>query len=343
QANAIAGPWAAGERILVCVSEDPRAAGLVRYAKRMADRVHAPWTAISIETRRSLQLTDEQRDRLADTLRLAESLGAEAITIPGVGRRIADDIIGFAHANNVSQIVIGKSTRSRWFEIMRGSVVHDLVRRAGNISVNVIAGEEPPAGARPTVQTAARSEPFNPRPYLMALLITSIGLGIAGLIKPYFGIENVDLVFLTAVVGVAVRYGLWPSLVASVAASLAYNFFFLPPIYTFTITDPTNIAAFFFFMLIAILVSNVAARVRTQADTAIGRIRTTEQLYAFSRKLAGTATLDDVLWATAYQTALMLKVRVVLLLPEEGLLTVKAGYPPEDELDKADLAAANWA
>jgi len=343
QANAIAGPWAAGERILVCVSEDPRAAGLVRYAKRMADRVHAPWTAISIETRRSLQLTDEQRDRLADTLRLAESLGAEAITIPGVGRRIADDIIGFAHANNVSQIVIGKSTRSRWFEIMRGSVVHDLVRRAGNISVNVIAGEEPPAGARPTVQTAARSEPFNPRPYLMALLITSIGLGIAGLIKPYFGIENVDLVFLTAVVGVAVRYGLWPSLVASVAASLAYNFFFLPPIYTFTITDPTNIAAFFFFMLIAILVSNVAGRVRTQADTAIGRIRTTEQLYAFSRKLAGTATLDDVLWATAYQTALMLKVRVVLLLPEDGMITVKAGYPPEDELDKADLAAANWA
>ena len=163
------------------------------------------------------------------------------------------------------------------------------------------------------------------------------------MIKPYFGIENVDLVFLTAVVGVAVRYGLWPSLVASVAASLAYNFFFLPPIYTFTITDPTNIAAFFFFMLIAILVSNVAARVRTQADTAIGRIRTTEQLYAFSRKLAGTATLDDVLWATAYQTALMLKVRVVLLLPEEGVLTVKAGYPPEDELDKADLAAANWA
>src|SRR6185437_7514023 len=113
---------------------------LEHYAKRMADRVHAPWTAISIETRRSLQLTDEQRDRLADTLRLAESLGAEAITIPGVGRRIADDLIGFAQANNITQIIIGKSSRSRWFEIMQGSVVHDLVRRAGNISVNVIAG-----------------------------------------------------------------------------------------------------------------------------------------------------------------------------------------------------------
>ncbi|UWU79006.1 sensor histidine kinase KdpD [Bradyrhizobium huanghuaihaiense] len=345
QANAIAGPWAAGERILVCVSEDPRAAGLVRYTKRLADRLHAPFTAISIETRRSLQLSDEERDRLADTLRLAEALGGEALTIPAVGRRIADDVINFAHGNNVTQIVIGKSTRSRWFEMTRGSVVHDLVRRAGNISVHVIPGDELAEEAVPktAVQTAARSEPFDARPYLEALGITAAGLAAAVAIKPYFGVENVDLMFLTAVVAVAVRYGLWPSLLASVAASLAYNFFFLPPVYTFTITDPTNVAAFFFFMLIAFVVSNVAGRVRTQADTAIGRIRTTEQLYAFSRKLAGTATLDDVLWATAYQIALMLKVRVVLLLPEEGLLTVKSGYPPEDELDQADLAAANWA
>ena len=180
QANAIAGPWAAGERILVCVSEDPRAAGLVRYTKRLADRLHAPWTAISIETRRSLQLTDEQRDRLADTLRLAEALGGEALTIPGVGRRIADDVIDFAQANNVTQIIIGKSTRSRWFELMRGSVVHDLVRRAGNISVHVIAGEELPAepAAKTAVQTAARPEPFDPQPYLIALLIVAVGLGV---------------------------------------------------------------------------------------------------------------------------------------------------------------------
>jgi two-component system sensor histidine kinase KdpD len=345
QANAIAGPWAAGERIMVCISEDPRAAGLVRYTKRLADRVHAPWTAVTIETRRSLQLTDAQRDRLTDTLRLAESLGGEALTLPGVNRHIADDLIHFAQANNVTQIIIGKSSRSRLFEIIQGSVVHDLVRRAGHISVSVIAGNDLPQAANGSVsvQMRARSEPFRPRPYLMALLMTAVGLGSAELVHPWFGIENVDLVFLTAVVGVAARYGLGPSLLASFIASLCYNFFFLPPLFTFTITDPTNIAAFFFFMLIAVLVSNVAARVRIQADTAIGRIRSTEQLYAFSRKLAGTATLDDVLWATAYQAALMLKVRVVLLLPQDGRLTVMTGYPPEDQLDDADLAAASWA
>src|SRR5207342_3138777 len=194
-----------------------------------------------------------------------------------------------------------------------------------------------------TVRAAEKAVPFDPRPYVVAIVAVAAALGVGKVIQSRLGIENVDLVFLTAVVGIAVRYGLWPSLLASFVASLCYNFFFLPPVYTFTITDPTNIAAFFFFMLIALLVSNVAARVRSQADTAIGRVRTTESLYAFSRKLAGTATLDDVLWATAYQIALMLKVRVVLLLPEQGLLTVKSGYPPEDQLDQADLAAANWA
>src|SRR5213595_250506 len=162
QANAIAGPWAAGERVLVSVSEDPRAAGLVRYTRRLADRLDAPFTAISIETRRSLQLSDQERDRLADTLRLAESLGGEALTVPAVGRRIADDVINFAQGNNVTQIVIGKSTRSRWFEMTRGSVVHDLVRSAGNISVHVIPGDELTSEPAPktAVQTAARSEPF---------------------------------------------------------------------------------------------------------------------------------------------------------------------------------------
>jgi two-component system sensor histidine kinase KdpD len=345
QANAIPGPWAAGERILVCIGEDPRAVGLIRYTKRLADRLHAPWTAICIETRRHLRLTDAERDRIANALRLAETLGGEALTIPGTERRIADDVLTFARSNNVTQIVTGKSNRSWWFELLKGSVVHDLVRRSGNISVQIIAGENLETAPIPEkgVRTVERSEPFNVFPYAMALLFVAAALAIGGLIQPVFGLENIDLVFLTAVVSVAVRYGLLPSLFASVVASLSYNFFFLPPIYTFTIADPTNIAAFFFFMLIALLVSNVAGRVRGQATAATGRVRSTEYLYSFSRKLAGTATLDDVLWATAYQTALMLKVRVVLLLPEAGMITVKAGYPPEDELDQADLAAANWA
>jgi two-component system, OmpR family, sensor histidine kinase KdpD len=345
QAHAIQGPWPAGERIVVCVSEDPRCAGLVRYAKRLADRLHGPWIALYVEGRRSLQLTEEERDRIADTLRLAEALGGEAVTTPASDRNIADDVIAYAHAHNVTQIIVGKSTRSGWFELLHGSVVRDLVRRSGNISVHVIAGDQLPGQPIPkkTVRTSDRDEAFDPRPYLFAVVAVAMALGGAELVDYLVGVENVDLVFLTAVVGVAVRFGLWPSLFASLASALCYNFFFLPPIYTFTIADPHNIAAFALFTLVAVIVSNVAARGRMQAVTAQARVRTVESLHSFSRKLAGAGTLDDVLWATAYQTALMLKVRVVLLLPSNGTITVRAGYPPEDTLDSADLAAAKWS
>ena len=169
----------------------------------------------------------------------------------------------------------------------------------------------------------------------------AVGVGVVA--QPLLGIENVDLILLTAVVGIAVRYGLVPSLVASVVASLGYNFFFLPPVYTFTITDPTNVAAFVLFAFLAIVVSNLAGRGQMQTTTALQRVRSIESLYGFSRKLAGAGTLDDVLWATAYQIASMLRVRVVMLLPENGSIALKAGYPPEDTLDEADLAAAKWA
>ena len=231
QARAIPGPWAAGERLLVCVSEDPRAAGLVRYTKRLADRLHASWTALYVESKRSLQLTEEERDRIADTLRLAQALGGEPVTIPGGDRRIADDVVGFAQANNITQIVIGKSTRSAWFELLHGSVVRDLLRCCGNISVHVIAGEDLDKETIPrkTVRTADRPEPFNARPYGFALLAVAVATGVSALLWPWIGTENTDLVYLTAVVGVAVRFGLWPSLLASAASALCYNFFFTEP------------------------------------------------------------------------------------------------------------------
>ena len=345
QAHAISGPWAAGERVVVCISEDPRCAGLVRYAKRLADRLRAPWVALAIEGRRSLQLTDVERDRVADTLRLADRLGGEAVTVPAAGRRVADDIIAYARDNNVTHIVAGKSDRSKLFELVHGSVVQDLVRRSGNISVHVIAGDAVVDTAivpRKTVAAARERTSSDARAYGAAGLAVAVALGVSEIVQRFFAVQTVEVVFITAVVVVAVRFGLFPSLAAVVAGSLCFNFFFLPPIYTFTIADPSNIAALFFFTVVAVLVSNLAARTRSEAIIAQGRARSTEALYGFSRKLASCGNLDDVLWATVFQIASMLKVRVVILLPDAGRIVVKAGYPPEDRLDEADVGAAKW-
>jgi two-component system, OmpR family, sensor histidine kinase KdpD len=341
RAHAISGPWAAGDRVLVCVGEDSASLALVRYARRLADRLHARWTAIFIETSRAQRLDDAARDRIADALRLAERLGGEALTIPG--RRIADDLLAYAGANNITQIVIGKSQRSRWFELLHGSVVHDLVRRAGNISVHVIAGESTEPAPVSPVGVQAAKKPFDARPYLATVLIIAAALGLGLGLKEFVNVLNIALVFLTAVLIVAASFGLWPSLFACALSVLAYNFFFLPPLYTFTIADPENVLALMAFLVAAVIASNLGAGTRAQALAARARARTTEELLAFSRKLAGVATLDDLLWATAHQIAAMLKLRVVILMPEGLDLAVKAGYPPEDELDGADIAAAKWS
>jgi two-component system sensor histidine kinase KdpD len=344
RAHAIQGPWEAGERVLVSISERPGSPALVRYARRLADRLRASWAAIYVETSQSPRLSEAERDRVADALRLAERLGGQAITVPSPS--VADGVLRYAHENNFTHIVTSTAQRSWWSEMFRTSAAHEIIRRANDISVHVVpdqltrAMKGPAPSARP--DTTEKTDARDVRAYLgsLAMVIAALLIGLA---LRTFGITNVALVFLTAVLVSAITYGLWPSLFACLAAMLAYNFFFMPPLYTFTIADPDNVVALFFFTVIALIASYLSARMRAQAIATRERAATTENLYLFSRKLAGAFTLDDLLWATAFQIAQMLKVRVVVLLPEGGSIAVRAGYPPEDVLDEADMAAAMWA
>jgi two-component system sensor histidine kinase KdpD len=342
QAHAIPGPWAAGERVLVCIDEHPRGTSLVRYARRQAERLRAPWAALYVETSRSTGLSEADRNRLAATLRLAEQLGAEVVTLPG--QNVAEDIIRYAAANNVTHIITGKPHQSRWRELFEGSVAHDLIRHAGNISVHVVSGEEREQGS-PGSRGVVHVQPqrFDVKPYLLVIVFVAVALGFGMLLSRVLDVRNIALVFLMAVLTSAVAAGLWPAIFASIVSALAFNFFFLDPLYTLSISDPESVVALGFFFCVAIIASNLTARVQRQAVAARQRARTTEDLYLFSKKLAGTGTLDDVLWATAFQIASMLKLRVVLLLPENGSIAVRAGYPPDDTLAEADIAAARWA
>jgi two-component system sensor histidine kinase KdpD len=345
RAHAIAGPWAAGDRVLVGVSGSSNCAAVVRYARVFADRLHAPWTAIYIETSRTHRLGEAERDRISECQRLAQRLGGEAVTVPAAD--VTQGLIDYARDNNFTHIVIAKSRRSRWSELWRGSNTHRLIRRAGDINIHVIAEPQREVRAEEVLPTGRQvtdrpADGVDLRPYAGSLAIVAAALAVGEGMQHWLAVQSISLAFLSAVLVSAIAYGLWPSLFACLASVLAYNFFFLPPIYTFTIADPENVVALFFFAVVAVVASNLAARVRAQAVAARQRAKTTEDLYLFSRKLAGIATLDELLWATAYQIALMLKVRVVLLLPEGESVAVRAGYPPEDLLDAADLAAAKW-
>ncbi len=341
QAHAIAGPWSAGERVLVCVNERPGALALVRYGRRQADRLRAPWAAVHVETSKDARFSEAQKNKIASALSLAEQLGAEAVTLPG--ENVAQEILAYASANNYTHVIVGMPTLPRWREIFVGSVSHDLIRANRGVSVHVISAENGP-DTRPTSMASARERRrINFSHYLWSTFYVAIALGIGSALSRFLDVRNIALVFLMAVLASAMNGGLWPALFASVLSAFVFNFFFLEPRYTLDIGDPESVVAFAFFLGIAVIASNLAGRVQRQAVTARQRAKTTEGLYLFSKKLAGAGTLGDVLWATVYQIASMLQVRVVVLLPENGRIAVQAGYPPDDTLDDADIAAAQWA
>lgn len=340
QRHAIAGPWPAGERIVVCVSAQPDPVRLVRAARRLAEQIKAPWTALYVETPRHTRLSDAARDRIAAALRLAEYLGGEARTVPGAD--IIAEVLRFTRSHNVTQVVLGKVPRARWRDLFFPSLVHELMRRGEGLAVHVVPADPEERYESRLSQWWPGAVPGAWRPYAYSLAAVALAGFAAQGLGYFLNLTTLSLVFLTAVLYSAVTFGLLPSVFTSIAAMLAYNFFFLPPLYTFTIADHDNILALVTFLAVAILTSNLAGRVREQARAARRRHRTAAALYDFSRKLAGARSLDDLLWAVVHQVAAMLSAKVVILLAENGQVAVRAGYPPEDMLPPGDQAAAQW-
>ncbi|MBV9249034.1 MAG: sensor histidine kinase KdpD [Acetobacteraceae bacterium] len=337
QAHAIPGPWAAGDRVLACIGSGSNGSLLVRHARRIADRLRASWTALHVETP---HMSEADRNSVAEALRLAQRLGGEAVNLPG--QEVVETIADYARSNNVTQIVLLKSS-GPWWKELQGSTARRLIRKASGATIHIVTELPEAAGRTERTAVAARTaRHFNTWAYAGTVASVAIALAIALLLRETLAVASISLAFLTAVLVSAVLWGLGPALSACLLSVLAYNFFFLPPVYTFTIADPENVVTLFFFAITAVIASNLTARVRAQAITARSRARITEELYQFNRKLAVAASLEDVLWATVHQIALMLRVNVVLLLPQDHRLAVCAGFPPEDRLDEADLAAASW-
>ncbi|MDP1604074.1 MAG: DUF4118 domain-containing protein, partial [Legionella sp.] len=315
--HAIAGPWAAGERVIVCLDPGPGVANAVRTAKRSADALDADLIALYVETDRHATLSEQERVRLAEAMQLAAQLGAEVVTVPG--RSVVEEILAFARTRNATRVVVGKSQRSRWFELTHGSVVDELVRSGSGLAVEVAPSADGPAPAGPTDWLL--DAPRRIGPYLEGALTTAVATAVGKAIDHLIDLPNISLVFVVPVLVAAVRHGLVPSLWVSGLSVLAYNFFFIPPLYVFTIADPANVVALFFFMVVAVVASALAVRTRTQTESARREARTTAELYAFSRKTAGVIELDDLLWIVVTHLARLLKAEIVILMPEQGKLT----------------------
>jgi len=335
--HAIGKVWPTAERILVCVSPGPESARLIRAAKRMADRLGAPWIAAYVETPAQLRLPAEVRDRVIQTLRLAEQLGAETATLPG--QKMSEALLAFARARNVTKIVVGKPRRPLWRRIVLGSIVDALVRGSGDIDIDVISGErEDVPSIAPVLR---RSLPTDWLPYGWATAIVAVASGIAWLTLPFFELANLVMVYLLGIVVVATRYGRGPSFMASVLSVAALDFFFVPPVFTFAVSDARYVFTFLVMLLVGIVISGLATRIRAQAVAASQREERTAALYAMSRELASTRGVDPLLTIAAQHISEVFRSQVVVLLPDAST-SLAPWSGAQFTLDANELGVARW-
>lgn len=331
------GTWAGGERVVVAVGDQPGSETLIRSAKRLADALRASWTAVVVETPRTATLSAEARARMADALDLATNLGATIATVPA--RSVLEGLVAQIREARATAVVIGKSRRSWWFELRHGSIVDRLVRALDGVAIHVV----PVAVPSETVREAPTTRPILARGSLIGLAFVAATTALATLVQPLVGPNAMDLLYLLPVIATATLYGLRPSLVASLGAALAYNFFFLPPLYTLTITDPQNVVTLVVFVIVAVVASHLAGQVRREAN--IGARTATENaaLAAFGQRLAAVADETGTATATCEETAALLGVSTVLLSQRDGRHVAIAGAPELPQLSPIDIAAADWA
>jgi two-component system sensor histidine kinase KdpD len=340
RSHALAGSFAVGERVVVAVSEQASAAGLVRAGKRLADALKAPWAAVHIETQRSVHFSDAERHRLADTLALASRLGASTASIPAAN--IVEGLTSFAQDARATQIVIGKSARPWWFEMRHGSVVDQLVRSVGDVAIHVLPGD-------PSVRADASKPAALPgrwgkwSDYLLSLALVVVLTALGRLLVEIIDLGNIALLYLVPVMFAAATFGLRAGLFTGLASSLAYNFFFLPPTGTLTVSNPENVISILVLLGVAIVTSQFAARVRAQADLASSSARQNAALASFSRQLTAAVDQEALMHAICADIGRLLDVQTALLLPSAGGPVLRAAVPPEDRLEQIELAAAKWA
>ncbi len=341
ETQAIAGPWPAAERIMVCVSPNPLGERLVRSARRLADELKAEWLAVYVQAPHDSTLPQEKRDFAIRSLSLAEELGAHTTVIPSSdsASALAYTVIDFAHKNNVTKIVAGKPMRPRWIEFLRGSFVDELIHKSGDIDIYVVPTSEAP-------HLPPEENPLQPHSritsYLLSLILVVAATGIGYLIGRNISPTNLVMIYLLAVVASAVYLGRGPSILASIASVLAFDFFFVPPRYTFVVTDTEYLLTFIGLLLVGTVISYLTVQVREQAEAARTRDVQSTALYELGRDLTATAGVDSIAQIVVSHISQTFKRETVVFIPDKnGSLKVRASSPGLSIADN-ELAVAGW-
>ncbi|MBI4633317.1 MAG: sensor histidine kinase KdpD [Deltaproteobacteria bacterium] len=331
--------WPAADRILVCVGYNPRSIRLIHAARRLAAGLRTEWIAVHVEAPSRVRPSESDKKRLADHMRLAESLGAESATL--TGGTISEEILTYARSRNVNKIIVGKPTHARWKDKLFGSPLDELVRGSGDIDVYVTSGDVEEPHRHPETKTSRRS--WRKREWLWSVLIVLSCTAVAALMSPYVDRVDLAMVYLLGVVITASKTSTWPSLFAALLGVAAFDVFFVPPYYTFAVNDVKYFFTFAAMFIVSVVISRLTLRVRRQAEASRMRERRTAYLYNLSRDLAREREVERLSEIAVKHMGEVFDSEVaVLIADEQKRLTPTAISPGLVAPGQQELSVAQW-
>ena len=337
-ARSIAGPWPTAERLLVCVSGSPYSQQLIRTTRRLADELKGRWHTVYIETPGGGKHLRENRERVWRDIRLAETLGAHVATMTAT--TVAHAIVDYAVKHHITKIVVGKPSKPRWREFLRAPLVDQVIRLSGAIDVYVVSLGEVERKSEPGITQPKKKIPWPE--YGKSLAVVMAASAVCELVRPFLAPTNLAMIYLLAVVLAATRLGRKPAILTAFLSVVAFDFFFVPPRFSFAVSDSEYLITFLALFTVGVVISTLVSQSRERAETIRGREVQTASLYYLSRDLAAVADVEGILEAIIKNIGESLEAKLVVLLAESDRLEIKAASEGLT-LPVKEYAVADWA
>ncbi|NVN92796.1 MAG: sensor histidine kinase KdpD [Desulfuromonadales bacterium] len=338
ETQSIAGPWPTSERLLVCVSGSPYSEKLIRATCRLAEELKAQWYTVYVETPGNSSQARENREHVWRDLRLAESLGSQAATVTAT--TVTDGTLAYAVRHNVTKIVMGKPNKPRWRELLNPPIVDRIIRNSGSIDVVVVSFES--EGTSAAGAKRKQRSPFELRGYAASALLVVAASLACQVLHAFLDPINMVMIYLLAVILASVRLGQKPAILTAFLGVLAFDFFYVPPRFTFAVANTQYLITFAALFSVGVVISTLVSQARERAEVMRARELQTASLYYLSRALAASADIGAVLKAVVKHVGEALNARLALLLPEGERLDVMATSDGM-AVDIKEQAVADWA
>ncbi len=341
QLQGIKGPWPVGTRIMVCISPSPLSEQPVRVAHRLAEDLKADWFAVYVEPQVQTTLDPQRAKQLEKNFNLAKELGGKIVRLSS--NQPADEVVRFARSKNASLIIVGFSGQSRFRRMIRGSLLNQIIDKSNPIQVLVVGGESSPQPLSLRGAQRRSNLVLDWRSYLMSLAIVGATTLICFPLHSYIGLTNVALLFIIPVILSGIYRGLIGGLVASLLSVLCFDFFFVPPIFTFTVSDMSYLPTFFVMFLVGIVTSLLADRLKRQSESSRTQVRYISLLNEFSQDLYHAIGFIDLLDRISSDISEMFACDSALLLPDKtGKLTIRSQTGDSVKFNSHEMTIALW-